>query len=138
MSFRPPKKTLLLWQLRLMAILVVFIAVTSWLWVFAKYLTYIIITAAFIAGLLAFVYLPKYVKTYSITLRQKALIIKSGVFITHERIMPFPRLLYTEQLQTPLAASFGLSALLLKATRSAVVVIEINKADIEKIIEAIS
>lgn len=138
MKYRPPKKTLLLWQLRVAVAFVVFAAIISWLWFLTTYSTYIVIAAAIVAVAVVFAYLPQYIKRYDITLSENALIIKSGVFITHERIMPYPRLLYTERLRTPLAARFGVSALVLKATRTAAVMLELNDADIEEITGAIS
>ena len=137
-SYRPPKKALRLWQIRSLAVTLVFIAVTSWLWFLTMYSTFITIAAVIAYIAVSFFYLPCYFRKYEILLDENALIIKSGVFITHERIMPYPRMLYTERLRTPLSYKLGLSALLIRATRATAVILELHNDDVDGILEATS
>ncbi len=137
-TYHPPKNTLFLWQLRVFIALMLFIAVTSWIWVLTPYFTVIAAAAVLVAAFFVFFYIPKYIREYSITLGENALILKSGVFVHHERIMPYPRLVYTERQQTLLARGFRVSGLILRATRAVTITIEFGNRDVAEILEAMS
>lgn len=88
--------------------------------------------------ILIFAYIPNYFKAYSISLSQNALIVKSGVLLKTERIMPEPRMLYAESYHTPLSKAFGLSGLMLRASRAATFCAELKEKDINEILKEMS
>lgn len=135
-TYHPPKSTLFLWQIRVFITLIIFIAVTSWIWFLTPYFTIIAAVAVLFTAFVSFFYLPRYIKKYRITVDKNALILYSGVFVSHERIMPYPRLVYTERQQTLLSKCFGVSGIILHATRAATVTLELSNKDIAEIMEA--
>lgn len=137
-TYCPPKSTLFLWQIRIVVMLTIVLALVSWVWYVNAY--FIIVAAALCALCLAvaFLYLPHYFKHYSLTLCDNAVIIKSGVFVRHERIMPAPRLIYTERYRTPISRALGVSGLVLHATRAATFTAELRDTDIAEILKEMS
>lgn len=136
--FKPPKNTLILWQIRIFVMISALLLVFAWVWLFADVFLIVAAVGAAVWLFLAFFYLPKYLKSYSIVISGEAMIIKSGVFIKNERIMPNARLIYAEHYRTPLSRCFGLSGLILRATRAATFTMELELSNINEIVEAIS
>ena len=126
-----PKKTALLWQIRIgLAGIILIIALCA-----LSFLTrWLLLAAAVLTALLAvflFWYLPRYFNSYEIIFPSGAIVINRGVFIKTTHIMPFSRLVYAQSYATPLARAMGLAALSLKAARSVIIVPELNAADVD-------
>ena len=133
-----PKRTAFLWQIRiggagfmLVIALCGFSFLTRWLFLAAAVLTALL-------AVLLFWYLPRYFKSYEICFPSGAIVINRGVFIKTTHIMPFSRLVYAQSYATPLARAMGLAALSLKAARSAIIVPELNAADVDYFIDFLS
>lgn len=136
-TYHPPKSTLFIWQIRVVVMLTLFLALLSWVWFLTSYFLLIAAFLTAICIMLALLYLPKYFKNYSLSMTNNAIVIKSGVIVQHERVMPTPRLIYTERYRTPLARAFGVSGLILHATRAATFTAELSDADITEILKEI-
>lgn len=135
--YNTPKSTLKLWQTRLFLVFAALCLLTGWVWFLTLYFSIVIISAFIITVFFNYIYLPLFFKNYSVEVGRQAIIIKSGIFIKHSRIMPFPRLLYAEHIITPIARMFSVSALLLHATRVSVFVFELDKSHIKEILEVL-
>ena len=122
-----PKKTTWLWFVRM--ILITFMLVALCLYVASLFS--ILKIAAIVIGILglilAFVYLPFFFKTYKIIISNDAVIVKYGILIKVEHIMPYKRMIYAQRFETPLARILGVAAIRLKAARSHLLVAEIEK-----------
>ena len=130
-----PKKTTWLWFVRV--IFITFIVSVLCLY-FAPLFSLLKIAAIVIAVLgviLAFVYLPFFFKTYKIILSNDAVIVKYGILIKVEHIMPYKRMIYAQSFETPLARILGVAAVRLKAARSYLLVAEIEKESAQSIID---
>lgn len=140
--YTPPKNTTLLWQIRIGIMLTVFnIVLYAAVKLFGINFHICAVAAAvliLIGIILIFAYIPSYFKAYSIELSENALIIKSGVLLKTERIMPEPRMLYTESYHTPLSKAFGLSGLMLRASRAATFCAELRATDTNEILKEMS
>lgn len=130
-----PKKTNWLWFVRV--ILITFILVM--LCVYFAPLFAPLKIAAIVIGILgliiAFVYLPFFFKTYKIILSNDAVIVKYGILIKVEHIMPYKRMIYAQSFETPLARILGVAAVRLKAARSYLLVAEVEKESAQSIID---
>lgn len=131
------KKTLFLWYFRISVFYISAFAAVAKVSFLNRYYWAIIALLA-VAAALSLLYARQYLKGFSITLGEGAVTVVSGVFIKNEKIMPFPKHIYTVKYKTPIAAKMGVSALVLKAARVAVLVPELNEADAEEIIRALS
>lgn len=135
----PTKNTVILWQIRVVVMSTILCAAAVYVSFAIKmklFLAVAIISAIFtLKALLVFWYIPIYFKGYELAINENALIIKSGVILRHERIMPEPRLVYTERYRTPLSRVLGLSGLLLRATRAATFSAELPDAYIDEILK---
>ncbi len=130
-----PKKTTILWQVRLVLITFVLVALCFY---FSSLLSVLKIAAVIIGGLgllFTFLYLPFYFKTYKIILNNDAVIVKYGILIKVVHIMPYKRMIYAQSFETPLARIFGVAAVRLKAARSYLLVAEIEKDAVRSIID---
>lgn len=133
-----PKKTLLLWQLRVVMLTSLLDALCLFVLERFVFIGSVAIIISVFSLLLVVWYLPQFFKSYEIKFKGDAIIINSGVFIRISHIMPYSRLIYAQSFATPLARLFGVSALALKAARSYVVILEINKNDAQKIIDSLT
>lgn len=133
-----PKKTLWLWQIRVVMLTILLIAVCLY---FVSLLRFLKI-AAFVITLLGLIivvwYLPVFFKSYELLFGNDAVIINYGVFIKFSHIMPYSRLIYAQSFATPLARALGVTSLSLKAARSRVIVPEINLSDAQKILSSLT
>ena len=133
-----PKRTLLLWQIRvvmLTALLVTVSLLYSSAWQFLTIVAYVL----GIAGLLTVAwYLPMFFRSYELLFRGEAVIINYGVFIKFSHIMPYSRLIYAQTFATPLARMMGLTALSLKAARSRVIIPEVLLSDAIKVLDSLT
>lgn len=136
--YYPPKNTLFLWQIRLNLLLVLVLLLNLWIFAFSSVFLGIFIFLFAVSLFFTVFYFPKYFKNYSLTLKENALILKSGVFVLRERIMPYPRMVYAERRQTPISKILGVTGLILHATRAATFTVEFGNNDVFEIMEAIS
>ncbi len=135
MTFSLPGKTRFLWQVR---VIIAFIALCGIVSFFSRYTLWFLLPAAIIAalGLLAaFVYIPFYFKSYSITVDDNSICISKGVFIKTTQIMPFPRLVFAQTVTTPIASLMKLKCVLLKAARGWMLIPEIESINAEYLLD---
>ena len=137
-TYALPRKTLLLWRIRLVLTL-------AFLLIFLWYLPlssdwFLIIGSVFCFMFLAafFWYMPKFIKSCRITVVNDSVIIKRGVIVENTHILPFSRLIHTLTVQTPLAKLFSLNTVLLKAARFRIFVPEMSVADAESLVAEIN
>lgn len=133
-----PKRTALLWQIRIGGAGVIIIAALCVLSFLTRWLLLAAAVLAVFLAIFLFWYLPRYFKSYEICFPSGAIVINRGVFIKTTHIMPFSRLVYAQSYATPLARAMGLAALSLKAARSAIIVPELNAADVDYFIDFLS
>ena len=141
-TYTPPKNSVLLWQIRISVMLtstafVLFYATRVFSLGF-QMLLLIEGVLCLVGIVLVFAYIPTYFKRYAISICDNAFIIKSGVFLTHERIMPEPRMIYAERYYTPLSKVLGLSGIILRASRAATFCAELSDKDINEILKEMS
>ena len=130
-----PKKTTLLWQVR--GIILTFALVASCLYFesFFSPLKIIAIVIGIIGLAITLIYLPLYFKSYRIYLSEEAVIVKFGIIIKIEHIMPYKRMIYAQSFVTPLASILGVEAVRLKAARSHLFVVETEKESVKAIMD---
>ncbi len=133
-----PKRTLLLWQIRvvmLTALLVLFCLRYSRVLYF---LTFVALGIAVFCLIAVVWYFPTFFKSYEFLFKNEAIIINYGVFIKVSHIMPYTRLIYAQSFSTPLASAFGVTAVSLKAARSRVIIPEIKNLDARYVIDSLT
>ena len=135
MSFSLPKKTRVLWQIRIVFAFALVCAAVAF---FSRYTLWFLLPAAIIAtlGLLAaFVYIPFYFKSYTITVDDNSISIKKGIFIKTTQIMPFPRLVFAQSFTTPIASCMKLKCVMLKAARGWILIPEIDNINADFLLD---
>ena len=130
-----PKKTTLLWQIRIIIITFILVAACLYFEPLFSFLKIFAIVIGIIGIILAFLYLPFFFKSYKIILSNDAVIVKFGIIVKIEHIMPYKRMIYAQSFETPLARIFGIAAVRLKAARSYLLVAEIEKEAAQTIID---
>lgn len=130
-----PKKTTLLWQIRIIIITFILVAACLYFEPLFSFLKIFVIVIGIIGIILAFLYLPFFFKSYKIILSNDAVIVKFGIIVKIEHIMPYKRMIYAQSFETPLARVFGITAVRLKAARSYLLVAEIEKEAAQTIID---
>lgn len=137
-TYALPRKTLLLWRIRITIVL-------AFLIVFLFFLPLSLDNTLIITTVLTFIYiaasvwyLPKFIKSCRITVTNSSIIIKRGVIIENTHILPFSRLIHTLTIQTPLAKLFSLNTVLLKAARFRIFMPELSNADAESLVAEIN
>lgn len=127
MTFILPKKTRVLWQLRiavafLIALFIVLVIIPF------NILRIIFVTVILLSGLfLIFIYVPIFVKTYKVVVDCESVCIYKGVIIKSVTILPRARMVFVKNLSTPLMAMLNLELVMFKASKGWVFVPEINK-----------
>ncbi len=137
-EYNLPRKTLLLWQIRAIALGFILLSVCGYFSFTLKPFAITAVVLAVIFAIVVFWYLPKFFKTCKIQYINGSVVVKRGVFLKNTHILPFSRLIYTQTLVTPIAKAFSLTALTLKAARSYVFVPEMEKTDAEELLALIS
>jgi len=135
MTFNLPKKTRLLWQVRIVFAFAVVCAAVAF---FSRYTLWFLLPAAVIATLglvFAFIYVPFYFKSYKISVDKNSIIIAKGVIIRTTNIMPFPRLVFAQSFTTPLSSAMKMKAVVLKAARAWVLIPEIENVSADYLLE---
>lgn len=131
MTFSLPKKTRILWQIRIFLVFALLCVSVAF---FSRYTVWFLLPAAIIATLgliFAFVYIPFYFKSYLITVDTNSIVITKGIFIKTTQIMPFPRLVFAQSFTTPIASAMKLKCVMLKAARGWILIPEIESVDAE-------
>lgn len=137
MTFKLGRKTLILWQIRVLVVCVILIALIM---LFFRYSVYVIIPAllVLIAGIATLVwYLPALFRKQKIDVGENSIIVTRGVFVVTSHIMPYRRLVFAGGYSTPLARVFGLKGVILRAARASVVIPEIEDFEADKLIFAL-
>ena len=137
MSFTLPKKTIILWQIR---ILIAFAALGAAVAFFARYADWFMLLAMIIVGLgllFSVVYVPFYIKSYKITIDENSKCITNGLLIKTTNIMPFPRLVFAQSFTTPISSFFKLKCVMLKATRGWILIPELENKDAKYLLECL-
>lgn len=98
----------------------------------------IVLVIAALTFLICFVYLPFFFKSYRVEVRSKSITVRFGVIIRFKVIMPYKRTVYLEQFSFPADRFFGISGLLIHATRGACPVLQLKESDIEQIKEGVA
>ncbi len=135
MTFHLPKKTRILWQLR---IVFAFACVCAAVAFFSRYTLWFLLPAAIIAtmGLIfAFIYVPFYFNSYKITVDDNSISITKGVIIKTTNIMPYPRLVFAQSFTTPLSAMMKMKCVMLKAARGWILIPEIENVNAEYLLD---
>ena len=82
--------------------------------------------------------MPSLFKGYRIKYINGAVVIESGVIIKMTHIMPYSKMIYAESITSPLAKAMGLSAVILKAARSRILIPELPATDTAKFIKTLA
>lgn len=135
---RLPKKTLLLWRIRTIALNLVILLLCYYFRAAYKFALGVGIVVTAISIFAIFWYLPRYIKSYVITIDQGSVVINRGVFIKTTHIMPYSRMIYTQIIITPTAKLMGLEAFSLKAARSSIIIPEMLRADAKEILQILT
>lgn len=130
-----PKKTVWLWMVRIVVITFILVAGCFYFTPLFSPLKIAAIVIGVLGLIIAFVYLPFFFKTYKIILSNDAVIVKFGILIKAEHIMPYKRMIYAQSFETPLARLLGVAAVRLKAARSYLLVAEVEKESARAIID---
>jgi membrane protein YdbS with pleckstrin-like domain len=133
-----PKKTLLLWQIRVVMLTCVLLGSCLYFKDIIPFLSLVVVIVAALGIVITFIYLPIFLKKFEILFKNEAIVINYGVFIKFSHIMPYPRLIYAQTFATPLASFFGVTALSLKAARSRIIIPEIPKDLAQRFMDSLS
>ena len=135
MTFFLPKRTRLLWQIRIVMAFALLCAAFAF---FSRFTLWFLLPAAIIAAIgliFSFIYVPFYFKSYKITVDDDAIVISKGVLFKTVNIMPYPRLVFAQSYTTPLATIMKLKAVSLKAARGWMFIPEIKNNDADGLLE---
>ncbi len=133
-----PKKTLRLWQVRVVMLTLVLVGACLFYDPVLPFLKFVAIVIAAMGLIVTLWYLPTFFKGYEMLFKNEAIVINYGVLIKFSHIMPYSRLIYAQSFATPLAHFFGVTALSLKAARSRVIVPEIELSDAINIMDTLA
>lgn len=128
------RKTPFIYIIRLTGVTVALIVLLNL--VIPTFLTQLVL---FITSLFVLIsaYLPFYFKSIKIVIARDVIIIKKGIFIRREHVLPFKKLVYTVSFATPFASFFGVKAICFKAVRKTVFLPEIDKTQAKKLLSLI-
>ncbi len=124
-----PKKTLLLWQFRVVMLTAILVFTALFFKGQLAFLGAVALVIAILGLAIICLYLPKFFSTYEIIVKEDSIVINCGVFVRISHIMPYSRLIYAQSFATPLARLFGLSIITLRAARSYLIIPEILNED---------
>lgn len=133
-----PRKTLLLWQIRVIIMTGCAVFLCIYYGRAFKFLNPCAFIISIFSLFLILWYLPRFFGGYEILFKNEAVIINYGVFMKFSHIMPYSRMIYAQSFATPLARLLKLSAVSLKAARSSVIVPEISSEDAVNIIDSLT
>ena len=133
-----PKRTLLLWQIRLLLVGILLAAACLVLSSIFEILSLVALVLFIVVVLIVLAYLPAFFKGYEIQLKEDAIIINYGVFVKISHIMPYSRLIYAQSFATPLARIMKVATLTLKAARSVIIIPEIEITAAKEVIKSLA
>lgn len=138
MTFILPNKTRILWQLRIaVAFFIAFLIILIVLPLNVLCVTLATITLLS-AIFLIFVYIPVFVKNYKIVVNSKNIYIFKGVIIKSTTILPQVRLIFVQNLSTPLMSVLKLEIIMFKVAKGWIFVPEIDKIAAQKLLSLIN
>ena len=120
------KKTILLWQLRLLVVFVLLCALLARFCCGSLWFLLPISIVFTVGSALILCYLPAYLKSYKITADSNTICITKGVLIKTVCVIPCTRLVSVKCIQTPVMSFLKLKLVLLKVSRGWEFVPEIN------------
>ena len=126
MTFSLPKKTRVLWQVRIVFAFAFLCAAFAF---FSRFTLWFLLPTAIIAAIgliFSFIYVPFYFRSYKITVDDDSIVISKGVIFKSTDIMPYPRLVFAQSITTPLASFMKLKLVMLKAARGWILIPEID------------
>ncbi len=135
MTFALPKKTRILWQIR---ISFVFAVLYAPLVVFCRHSPIILLPTTVvvtIGSVFVFVYATIYLKRYKITVDKSGVCLTKGLIIKTVVIVPYARLAFIKSFSTPLAALLKLKCTMLKVSRGWLIIPEIESEQAECLIK---
>ncbi len=135
MSFSLPKKTRILWQIR---IVFAFLCLCAAVVFFSRFTLWFLLPAAIIATIglvVSFVYIPFYFKSYKISVDNNSIIVIKGVVFKTTNIMPYPRLVFAQSFSTPLSSVMKMKCVMLKAARGWMLIPEIENINADYLLD---
>lgn len=135
MTFSLPKKTCILWQLRIVIAFSFLCVAVAFLGRFISELLLVSLIIAAFGLIFSFVYIPFYFKSYKITVADSYICITKGVLFTSTNIMPYPRLVFAQSFATPLSCILKMKCVMLKAARGWILIPEIENTNAEFLLE---
>lgn len=96
-----------------------------------------IIYLSLILLILLSVYAVFYCKSVKVLLYGEVIVIKKGILIRREHVLPLKKQVYTLSLQTPLAKFLGVTAISFKAVRKTVFIPELDSFDAQRLLSLI-
>lgn len=133
-EYKLPRKTLILWQCRSLAVGLLLALLCSYFYFELKPFLILLLIIAILFILFTFIYLPLYFRSCKIRRTKDAVIVRSGVLFKNSHILPFSRLIYTQTVTSPVARLLGLKAITLKAARKSLLVPELSIEDADLLI----
>lgn len=133
-----PKKTLLLYELRLLIVLFLPSAAAAAASLFVGWLLILGIGLFALYAVLAAWYLPMLYKSFIIFADDDTVRLTYGVIFKTTQIMPYPRMIFAQSFSTPIARKMKLCAVGLKAARTQIFIPEINADDADKLINTVA
>lgn len=133
MAFTLPKKTRILWQIRIFVIFALFVGAVC---AFAGFTRWVFLPAGVITavGLVAvFWYIPAAIKAFSVSADSTAVAVKSGVFFKNIHIMPNLRIVYAQTYETPVSRALSLKGVILRSARAVVLIPEMDAAEADRL-----
>ena len=128
-----PKKTQMLWQIR---ISIIFLLISLVFAVFGGFSVYSVIFAGVffaVAEIIGLIYITLRIKSYKIIADKDFISVNYGVIIKSYRIMPFPRIVFVSTVSTPIARLWGLTGMVFKAAGERVFLPELDKITVHYI-----
>ncbi len=135
MQLVPSNKYVLILRIRVCivsAVIAFACGIISIFFVTAAVLT--VTTVAAVVVVIMYVYIPRFAASCSITLSDSAISVRRGVILRRNYVLPNPRLVYAERIQTPLGILFSTCAVNIRLARSSVLFEGLSIADADLIL----
>ncbi len=72
-------------------------------------------------------YIPRFVRSHEVTLGEDAIIVKVGVFIKRQHIIPDKRCVYCRKISGPITRAFGVASIQIKTIHGIVTIFGIDE-----------
>ena len=138
MESKLPKKTLGLWQLRIIVAGLILSVIIAYFGGFSSTALVIAVIFLSIFCITGIIYGTLLIKSYRIKVNVASVSVSYGVIIKSTHIMPYPRMVYVSTLSTPLAKIMGLSCVAFKAAGKRILVPELSNNTVLEIMSCIS